>query len=492
MNRRKFLTSSVIATGGAILSRSLLAKTGAPSRPNVILCMTDDQGWGDTGYNGHPHLKTPNLDKMASEGVRFDRFYSAAPVCSPTRGSCITGRHPNRYGIWFAMDGHIKPQELTIYEALKARGYATGHFGKWHLGTLTREKGAQNRWGVWSRKPREHYSPPWVNGVEACFVTESKVPTWDPMKTPEHWKRKGNKEDKPFGNDYFVGPDKIARDNLEGDDSRVIMDRVVPFIKQAVAVKKSFLAVVWFHTPHSPVLAGPKHLAMYKDRPEHEAHYYGCLTAMDQQVGRLRKTLNELSVSEDTIMFFCSDNGPARQGKKRHVGSPGPFRGFKLSLLEGGIRVPGIMVWPRRIKQPRVVKTPACTSDYVPTIYEALNIKPKAQPTPLDGISLLGAVFRNETKRAKPIAFAVHGQIALIDNRYKIYSRNRGKTYSLYDLVDDPGEKKDLADKRPDILKSMKKTLESWRQSCDDSLQGKDYKTDGPSDTTNAAPAAKT
>ena len=477
MTRRKFLSAGAMLAGGAILAGRGVAKNAQPPRPNVILCMTDDQGWGDTGYNGHPHLKTPNLDKMASQGVRFDRFYSAAPVCSPTRGSCVTGRHPSRYGINFAMDGHMKPQELTLYEALQAEGYATGHFGKWHIGTLTPERGAQNRWGVWSKKPKEHYSPPWVNGVETCFVTESKVPTWDPMKMPEHWKKKNAPADQPFGNDYFTGPGKIAKENLQGDDSRVIMDRAIPFIKQATAAKKPFLAVVWFHTPHSPVLAGPKHLAMYKDRPEHEAHYYGCVTAMDEQVGRLRKTLEDLNVADDTIMFFCSDNGPARQGKKRHVGSPGALRGYKLSLFEGGIRVPGLMTWPRRIKRAKIVKSPASTSDYVPTVYDALGIKPKGQPAPMDGVSLLPVVCGNETKRPRPIAFALHGKSALVDNRYKIYSSNKGKIYALYDLADDPGEKNDIAAKHPEIVASMKKTLETWRASCKASNAGEDYKT---------------
>jgi len=436
--------------------------------------MTDDQGWGDTGYNRHPYLKTPNLDKMASQGVRFDRFYSAAPVCSPTRGSCVTGRHPSRYGINFAMDGHMKPKELTLYEALKAEGYATGHFGKWHIGTLTPEKGAQNRWGVWSKKPKEHYSPPWVNGVDTCFVTESKVPTWDPMKMPDHWKRGDDKEDRPFGNDYFIGEGKIAKGNLQGDDSRVIVDRAVPFIQKAVADKKPFLAVVWFHTPHSPVLAGPEHLAMYKDRPEHEAHYYGCITAMDQQVGRLRKTLEDAGVADNTIMFFCSDNGPARQGKKRQVGSNGGLRGYKLSLWEGGIRVPGLMTWPARIKKPKVVKSPACTSDYVPTIYDALGVKPKARPGPIDGVSLLSVVCGNETKRSKPIAFQLRGKTALVDNRYKFLGHGK-KGQALYDLVEDPGEKNDIAAKHPDIVKSMRDTLDKWIASCRNSSNGKDY-----------------
>jgi arylsulfatase A-like enzyme len=133
MQRRDFLR----AAGGSIAGTAF-AQTPNP-RPNVILCMADDQGWGDVGYNGHPYLKTPNLDDMSRSGLRFDRFYSGAPVCSPTRGSALTGRHPYRYGIYTANTGHMRDQEVTLAEALKTQGYATGHFGKWHLGTLTQD-----------------------------------------------------------------------------------------------------------------------------------------------------------------------------------------------------------------------------------------------------------------------------------------------------------------------------------------------------------------
>ena len=131
--RREFLGTFAAGTVAFAAGRALSARKAAADRPNVILCMTDDQGWADTGYNGHKTLKTPNLDAMSKAGLRFDRWYSGAPVCSPTRGSCITGRHPYRYGVYFANTGHMKKQEITLAEALKTRGYATGHFGKWHL-----------------------------------------------------------------------------------------------------------------------------------------------------------------------------------------------------------------------------------------------------------------------------------------------------------------------------------------------------------------------
>ncbi len=136
-------------------------------RPNVILIMSDDQGWGDVGYNGHPHLKTPNLDTMAANGIQFNRFYSAAPVCSPTRASVLTGRHPYRMGIYFANVGHLPQDELTLPEILHKQGYATGHFGKWHLGTMVNVvrdgvRGGKS-WGHY------HYSPPWQHGYDSCF-----------------------------------------------------------------------------------------------------------------------------------------------------------------------------------------------------------------------------------------------------------------------------------------------------------------------------------
>jgi len=168
INRREFLKCvgrySICAAVASIGRGRVLALDGdSIKEPNVILCMSDDQGWGDVGYNGHPVLKTPNLDQMAKEGITFERFYSGAPVCSPTRGSCLTGRHPYRYGIYHANVGHVKKEEITLAEVLKMQGCATGHFGKWHLGTLTKTVKEANRGG---RRGAAHYSPPWENGFD--------------------------------------------------------------------------------------------------------------------------------------------------------------------------------------------------------------------------------------------------------------------------------------------------------------------------------------
>jgi arylsulfatase A-like enzyme len=178
------------------------------------------------------------------------------------------------------------------------------------------------------------------------------------------------------------------------------------------------------------------------------------------------------------MLWFCSDNGPeGKDGKRgRFRGSAGPLRGRKRSLLEGGVRVPALLEWPARIKHGQTTDVPCCTSDYYPTVLDVLGLKMQAQPQPIDGVSLLALIEGRSNQRPAPIGFESANQISLVDNRYKIYSNNKGRTYALYDLIDDPGETKDLATEEPEVLQSMKATLAQWRKACQDSLAGKDYK----------------
>jgi arylsulfatase A-like enzyme len=454
----------------------------AADRPNIVLVMCDDLGWGDVGFNGNKVIRTPHLDAMAKNSLRFTRFYAAAPVCSPTRGSCLTGRHPYRYGIYFANTGHLKTEELTLAELLKKHGYATGHFGKWHLGTLTKTEKDANRGG-----PRgvKNFSPPQANGFDVCFSTESKVPTWDPMLRPKaNNSRKWwdpAKDNVPYGTAYWNEKGARVTENLRGDDSRVIMDRAIPFIREAVKKEQPFFTIVWFHAPHLPVVAGPEYTKLYAKHGKFAQHYFGCITALDEQVGRLRKELRTLGVADNTLVTFCSDNGPeGRAGK--NPGSAGHLSGRKRSLLEGGIRVPGLIEWPAKIK-PGTTAIPAVTSDYLPTILDLIGAEQTDQ-RPLDGISLVPLFEGKMKERAEPIGFQSAGQVALIGDRYKIHGsggrkKERGQALpnlKLFDLTKDPSEQNDLAAQHPDLIKKMTATLEHWRKSCRHSDDGGDYR----------------
>jgi len=450
----------------------LCGTSGAGMHPNIILIMADDLGWGDTGYNGHPRLKTPNLDRLSREGLRFDRFYAAAPVCSPTRGSCLTGRHPFRYGVFSANVGHLPAQEICLAEVLKDQGYMTGHFGKWHLGTLSPDYSGKGP----RRQPRKNYSTPGMNGFTEWFSTEFAVATWDPYDPKHSHLRKGMPYDTRAL--YWHNGVNITKP-LRGCDSKIIMDRVIPFVQKAVAEGKPFFAVIWFHAPHEPVIGGPPYLELYKNLPEGKRHYYAVVTAMDDQIGRLRRVLEKLNAWHNTMLWFCSDNGPeGNPGPRgRSQGSAGPFRGRKRSLYEGGIRVPGILVWPERIKEPRRTDIPCVTSDYLPTVLDVLGL-PLPEDRAYDGVSLLPLIQGRMKKRPKPIGFQHGVQAAWSDNRYKLVHNRRtrrlrsdnGKTpvseWELYDLVADPGETKNIAALKPGITASMRAALEKWRASC--------------------------
>ena len=410
--------------------------------------------------------------------MKFNRFYAAAPVCSPTRGSCLTGRHPSRYGIDYANTGHLPKQEIVLPELLKNEGYATGHFGKWHVGTVTHKVRDSNR-----GKPgdKTHYSPPQWHGYDRCFVTEAKVPTYDPMIKPKKangkaWDPVKNKSDaQVYGTRYWNEKGEEVKDGLDGDDSRIIMDRAIPFIESSVAAKKPFFASIWFHAPHLPVVAGSPHVDAYKDRSVYERNYFGCVTALDAEVGRLRDALKKLGVAEDTMVWFCSDNGPEGQEGKA-PGSAGPFRGRKRSLYEGGVRVPAILEWPAVVKAGTSTDFPAVTSDYLPTIVELLGLQiPKERP--IDGTSLIQAITGDSgAKREKGIGFVSRKQVAYHLENWKVISNDNGKTWELYDLSKDPSEKNDLREKYSEKTRQMAAIYEEWRKSCLKSRAGEDYR----------------
>lgn len=445
--------------------------------PNVILIMADDMGWGDPGYQGHPRLKTPGLDAMAKNGLRLNRFYAAAPVCSPTRGSCLTGRHPFRYGVFFANVGHLKTQEISLAEYLQGQGYRTGHFGKWHLGTLTKKVRDSNRGGP---RQTEHFSPPDRHGFGHYFSTEAKTPTFDPLLKPAgersatHWLPVGPGDPSDsYGTRYWENG-KAVEQELRGDDSAIIMDEALRFMEKHQT--RPFFSVIWFHAPHLPVVASESDRREFADLDPYHQSYLGCLRALDRQIVRLRQSLREWGIADQTLVCFCSDNGP--EGNAQAPGSAGKLRGRKRSLYEGGIRVPGIIEWPAGIRPGSVSNTIAVTSDYFPTVVELTG--GQLPDRPYDGVSLVPLFDDPEHQRTLPIFFESRRIAAVIEQRYKLLVRldQQGRMTEeseLYDVDSDPAESINLAQQAPEEVERLRQSLKQWRASCRDSLSGKDY-----------------
>lgn len=406
--------------------------------PNIILIMTDDQGWGQTSYYDHPVLETPNLDAMAENGLRFERFYAAAPVCSPTRASILTGRTNDRTGV---MDhGYaLRKQEKTIAVALQKAGYATGHFGKWHL-----------------------------NGLRGPGVPILKDDSHSPGKFGfDHWLTVTN----------FFDIDPLMSENgsfidLKGNSSEIIVKKALEFIKEKTSQNLPFFAVIWDGSPHDPFLASEKDRDNFKDLDNQSQHHYGELVAFDRSLGVLRKTLKDLGLEKNTILWYCSDNGGLRNISPPSVGG---LRGYKNTIWEGGLRVPAIIEWPKMIK-PKVTNYPASTMDIFPTIADILNLPDTDLLKPIDGITLK-PIFKNDlSNRDKRIPFRYKDQGALIDNNFKLVVTSIDKEkFELYDLEKDFSESIDLSSENPLIFNQMKIDYLKWSESIDSSQVGMDY-----------------
>ncbi len=477
--KRELLTSIkavTLATVGGVVAPNLAYGQEAKS-PNIIMILADDLGWGDVGFNGNSVVKTPALDAMSQSGVEFENFRTVSPLSSPSRASILTGRNPFRMGIYAAHTGAVKNGEVTIAEVCQENGYATGFFGKWHLGWVEAETYGGER---------GYYSPPQYHGFEEVFATRSAVPTWNPTQTPEGWNQWGNKAGQPWSGSRYVHNGVPATENLEGDDSRVIMDRVIPFIDKSVKEGKSFMSCVWFHTPHEPVVAGPEYLKIYEDlgvESEDQRHYYGCITAMDDQIARLIAHLKEIGEYENTIITFTSDNGPADGLTKKGVASAGEFKGHKHQVYEGGVRVPSLMTFPKRIEAGVKISTQVITCDYFPTLIDLAGLSFKPYKAYLnDGINVTPTLSDTNMKREdsffigwKRIYKGIYGR-AVIDGDYKYLYKETSTEPELYNISTDPNETTNIIANHPDVAAKMEQMIKDMEVSFINSDQGGDYK----------------
>ncbi len=421
------------------LAATILAACAYGERPNIVLVMADDQGWGQVGYYDHPTLKTPNLDAMAANGLRFDRFYAGAPVCSPTRASVLTGRANDRTGV-YQHGNALRLQERALPEAMRKAGYATGHFGKWHL-----------------------------NGIRGPGVPILGDDKYHPGRYGyEYWLSVTN----------FFDLDPIMSRNgdfeeFEGDSSVIIVDEALAYMKTQVEAGKPFFTTIWYGSPHAPMMAIDDDLEPFADLEKNDAHHYGELVAMDRSIGNLRRGLRELGIADNTLFWYCSDNGGLRVTPESVNG----LRGLKGTVYEGGLRVPGIIEWPSAIPQPAVSKTPAGVVDIFPTLAEIVGLPEGAMLEPYDGVSLKRSIEgRIPKRRQKPIPFRYMGKGAMVDNQYKLVVTNvEKKAYELYDLSKDPDESNDLFQVRPAVGKRLAKAYEAWNETVNDSDAGKDY-----------------
>lgn len=449
------------------------------NQPHIILIMADDQGWGDMGYNGHPVVKTPNFDNLASSGISFNRFYAAAPVCSPTRGSVMTGRNPNRFGC-FSWGNTLRPQEITIASVLKSAGYVTGHFGKWHLGSVLEE-------GM-------------VNPGKSGFDEWLSAPNF-------------------FENDPILSHNGKAV-QLFGESSEVTVDAAIEFLRKNVDSKQPIFAVVWFGSPHGPHIAAPQDSAIYPEEEPHLQHFYGEITGMDRAMGKLRQELKILGISDNTLLWYCSDNGGLPG-----VGSTGG-RAHKGNIYDGGLRVPAIIEWPARFKYHRTTQLPATTSDIFPTLLAAAGIEHENHLI-LDGINLLPAITEGIDKRKRPLVFwqipengrptpsqkwmkeilqaqengmkitdpallasdagemtrkfpedVLPGHAAILDWPWKLHRIQKDSenlNFELYNLEKDSMETVNLAPHEIERVDELRPTLEAWQKSVIKSLNGNEY-----------------
>ncbi len=476
--------------------------------PNIVLLMGDDHGWDEVGYNGHPFVKTPVLDEMAASGMRFDRFYSAHPTSSPTRGSFLTGRHPNRYGT-FTPNWSLRPEEITIAHLLKEAGYATAHFGKWHVGPVKKES-----------------------------------PTCPGAMGFDEWLS----HDNFFEMDPVLSRNGEAPQKIEGEGSEVVIDETIKFIQKSKNQNKPFLAVVWFGSPHEPYSGLPEDLALYENLPDSLANKnvrltsnetgetvsrplrdilqgrYAEITAMDRAIGTLRAFLKKNNLKENTLILYCGDNGTCATAAR--TGST--FREQKGSLYEGGVRVPGVVEWPAKINKPVSTNVPFFTTDILPTLAE---ITSRSLPErPLDGISLVPFFHEPAKERTEPLYFwqfepekvfgenpepyidpelqegttplakmmagkstrsfrnykysvisekDYSGERSMMKGKYKLVVEGNTpneKGLELYNIQNDPEEKNNLADEFPDLVNEMYSELRIWQESVLNSLTGADYK----------------
>ncbi|QDV84703.1 arylsulfatase [Stieleria sp.] len=427
-------TSGIACFAVALLSTLSLGLVPAvqAARPNVILIMSDDQGYGDLGCTGNPIIKTPNIDKLASESSGL-RDYHVAPTCSPTRCSLLTGHWTNRTGVWHTIMGRsmLRENEVTVGQMFADAGYETGMFGKWHLGD------------------NYPYRP-----EDRGFTEVFRHGGGGVGQTPDLW------DNAYFDGSYFHNGEIVP---AKGFCTDVFFSRASDFISSCAKQKQPFFAYISTNAPHGPLHCPQEYLDLYPDQSDNIAAFYGMITNIDDNVGKTRELIEELGIAENTIFIFTTDNGTASGAKIYNAG----MRAGKGSPYDGGHRVPFFVHWPAGglTKQHQVDQLTHAV-DIVPTLLDMTGV-PKPESVTFDGVSIASLldptqdvdwperfVISDSQRVRDPIKW--RGS-SVMSQQYRLIN---GK--ELYDIAADPGQKNNIAKKRPEVVAKMREFYEQW------------------------------
>ena len=435
-DRRRFLKQVGCGAVAMAVGTNVARAEGAAKRPNVVLIMTDDQGYGDLGCHGNKHIRTPNLDALHARSVRLTDFH-VSPVCTPTRGALMTGRCPNRIGIWHVVMGpsQLRKSETTMADVFSANGYRTAIFGKWHLGDC------------YPFRPQDR-------GFDEVLVHGGGVVG----HTPDYWL-----------NDYFDDTylHNGKREKFEGYCTDVWFDNAMKFIE--ANRNGPFFAYISTNAPHQPFQAPPKYAGMYEgNRNVANAAFYGMITRIDENIARFVKKLDALGLADNTILIFMTDNGTAA-GVRGKVGFNAGMRGRKGSAYEGGHRVPCWFRWPAGgLGGGRDVSRLTDHVDILPTLIDLCGMKlPGDRKIHFDGKSIAPLLRDSDADWPDRVMVAEKQNVvtrpikwrtcAVMTDRWRLVN---GK--ELYDIKADPGQKRNIAAGNRDVVKTLRAEYDKW------------------------------